>query len=105
MNKMNAKLFQKAMAPDAGAVLVEFMAPWCVYCRRIEPALEKLSQELGGSLDIYQVNIDQEPLLAHNEMIEVVPTFVLYRSGEALGSIVAPESKAKIQEFLREHLN
>ena len=105
MITMNNEQFQKATAPGNGPVLVEFMAPWCVYCRRIEPALEKLSQELGGSLDIYQVNIDQEPLLAHNEMIEVVPTFVLYRSGEALGSIVAPESKAKIQEFLREHLN
>ena len=105
MNKMNAELFQKAMAPGAGAVLVEFMAPWCVYCRRIAPALEKLSQELGSSLVIGQVNIDDEPLLAHNEMIEVVPTFVLYRDGQALGSMVAPESKARIQEFLQEHLN
>ena len=103
MIHMNAEQFEKAMG--AGTVLVEFMAPWCVYCRRIEPALEKLSQELGSSLEIYQVDIDREPLLAHKEMIEVVPTFVLYRNGEALGSIVAPDSKAKIQEFLREHLH
>ena len=102
---MNAEMFQKATAPGNGPVLVEFMAPWCVYCRRLEPALEKLSQELGNRLAIGQINIDNDPLLANAEQIEVVPTFVLYRDGQVLGSMVAPESKARIQEFLQEHLN
>ena len=102
MLSMNAEQFQNAIAQ--GPVLVEFMAPWCVYCRRIAPVMDKLSQEYDGSLLMGQVNIDEEPLLAHREQIEVVPTLVLYRDGQAIGSIVAPESKARIQEFLREHL-
>jgi thioredoxin-like negative regulator of GroEL len=47
-------------------------------------------------------NIDDEPMLAHPERIEVVPTLVLYKGNEALGSIVAPESKGKIEEFIKE---
>ena len=39
------------------------------------------------------------------EMIEVIPTLVLYRGGEALGSIVAPGSKAMIDEFIRNTLS
>ena len=50
------------------------------------------------------MNIDEEPLLANREHIEVIPTFVLYENGQALGSIVAPESKARIEEFIRETL-
>ena len=50
------------------------------------------------------MNIDDNPDLARQERIEVIPTLVLYHKGEALGSIVAPESKARIDEFLAEHL-
>ena len=86
------------------AVLVDYWAPWCVYCRRITPALQKVSQEYSNSLVVGQVNIDEEPMLAHRERIEVVPTLILYQNGEALGSIVAPESKARIEEFIQDTL-
>jgi len=104
MMDMNKELFeQKAMAGDQ-PVLVEFWAPWCVYCRRISPALEKISQQYAGKISVGKVNIDDEPLLATREQIEVIPTLILYQNGEALGSIVAPESKAKIDAFLKESL-
>lgn len=102
MIAMNQELFQKyAVAGDA-PVLVEFWAPWCVYCRRIAPALEKISDQYAGKVVVGKVNIDDEPLLAHQEQIEVIPTLVLYHKGQALGSIVAPESKARIEEFINE---
>lgn len=85
-------------------VLVDFWAPWCVYCRRIAPAYEKIAQQYADRLVVAKVNIDDNPDLARQERIEVIPTLVLYHKGEALGSIVAPESKARIDEFLAEHL-
>ena len=100
MNKMQFEQKVRAEQP----VLVEFWAPWCVYCRRIGPALERISREQAGSVIVGKVNIDDEPTLAHIEQIEVVPTLILYQNGQALGSIVAPESKAKIDEFIRETL-
>ena len=103
MMKMDQKMFEEQVFGGSKLVLVEFWAPWCVYCRRIAPALEKLSQQ-QENLIIGQVNIDEEPLLANREHIEVIPTFVLYENGQALGSIVAPESKARIEEFIRETL-
>ena len=53
---------------------------------------------------IVKVNIDEEPELARQEQIEVIPTLVVYKEGFELGSIVAPESKARIEEFLAESL-
>ena len=52
----------------------------------------------------FKLNIDDEPALADQEQIELVPTLVLYRDGKAIGSIVAPESKAVIEQFIRESL-
>jgi len=101
--EMNRKQFEQKVM-EARPVLVEFWAPWCTYCRRIGPALEKVAREQENRLTVGKVNIDQEADLAGREQIEVIPTLILYREGKVLGSMVAPESKAKIDEFIRETL-
>ena len=103
MIHMNQELFQQALQGEK-PVLVEFWAPWCVYCRRIEAATAKVAEQFGRELVIGQVNIDEEALLSHQEQIEVIPTFVLYRDGKAISSVVALESKAALENFIREGL-
>ena len=70
------------------------------------PSFRNLSEsKVSIMAKIYDmVNIDEEPQLAAQERIEVIPTLVLYRDGEAIGSIVAPESKAAIDAFIQESL-
>lgn len=99
---INAKEYEELILRDK-AVLVDFSAPWCGYCRRIDPVLDKLADSREDVL-IVRVNIDEEPELARQERIEVIPTLVLYKEGYDLGSIVAPESRARIEEFLTEVL-
>ena len=85
-------------------LLVEYHAPWCGYCRRLEPAFARVSQEYTDILTAVKIDIDKEPALAEEEHIEVVPTLVLYRSGRSLGSTVAPGSAGEIRRFLDEAL-
>ena len=42
--------------------------------------------------------------IAEAEKIEIIPTLVLYRDGKAIDSIVAPESKKMIENFINEAL-
>ena len=99
---INAKQYEELIL-GSKPVLVDFWAPWCTYCRRIDPALNKLADSREDVL-IVKVNIDEEPELARQERIEVIPTLVLYKEGYDLGSIVAPESRARIEAFLDENL-
>ena len=103
MITMNEKLYKEAME-GSKPVLIEYWAPWCVYCRRLAPAMKPLAERRADLL-IGQVNIDDHPELAKREQIEVIPTLVLYEKGEALGSIVAPESRSRIEEFLADYLD
>ncbi len=100
---MDQAQFDQAVAGDK-PVLVDFWAPWCVYCRRIAPAMDKIAQQYADRITVAQVNVDDAPQLAAKERIEVIPTLVLYQNGQALGSIVAPESKARIEQFIQETL-
>ena len=100
---INHEEFQNMIQADK-PVLVDFWAPWCGYCRRIGPAYDKVAQSWGEEITVAKVNIDDEGALALRERIEVIPTLVLYRNGEAIGSIVAPESKAMIDAFIQESL-
>ena len=101
---MNHEQFNNIVLNGSEPVLVEFWAPWCVYCRRIVPAMEQLAKKYPDRVTVGRINIDDHPSLADREHIEVVPTLVLYHGGEALGSMVAPESRSRIEEFLDDHL-
>ena len=100
---INQKQFE-AMMQEGEILLVDYWAPWCGYCRRIGPAYEKIAEQYEGKIVVAKVNIDEEPRLAMEERIEVIPTLVLYRDGKAIGSIVAPESKAMIEGFIEQSL-
>ena len=99
---INAKQYEELILGDK-PVLVDFWAPWCTYCRRIGPALDRIADSRQDIL-VVKVNIDEEPDLARQERIEVIPTLVVYKGGYDLGSIVAPESKARIDAFLNDVL-
>ena len=100
---MNAESYRKFTQAEQ-PVIVEFSAPWCVYCRRLAPALESVAEEYQDTLVFGAVNIDDEPELAQSEKIEVVPTLLIYQNGQVLGSIVAPESRAQLVAFIEETL-
>lgn len=90
---------QEILANDK-SVLIEFMAPWCVYCKRIAPAFERIAEQYGDKLTVGQVNIDDCPDLAEEYQIELVPTLVLFRNGQPAGDLVAPDSGAQIEALI-----
>ena len=100
---VNFEEYQSLLA-GSKPVLVDFWAPWCGPCRRIEAAYEKAAQQFGQEVAIVKVNIDEEGALAQQENIQFIPTLVFYRNGNAVASTVAPGSKAEIDAFIRESM-
>ena len=99
MKHLNSETFKEALK-SSRPVLVEFSAPWCTYCRRIESAMDAVAAEQAGTIDVYAVNIDDHPDLVNTYSVELVPTLMLFQNGQPVDNIVAPGSKAEIDAFL-----
>lgn len=103
VSDMNARMLEESMK-DGRPVLIDYWAPWCTYCRRISAAYDRAAAAYADRLIAGKINIDEEKALAQREEIEVIPTLVIYQNGQALGSIVAPQSGAEIDSFIRSTL-
>ena len=72
----------------AGDVLVDFWATWCGPCRMQAPILEQLDSELGGSVKIGKVDVDEEPELARRFGVMSIPTLIAFRDGKEIAQNV-----------------
>ena len=94
----------KEMIENKKTFLVYFWSPWCPHCRKINPAYEQIAEQYAGTLEVVKLDIDEDDSLWQELQIELIPTLRLYVNGNPVDSIVAPESKAVIEEFLYEIL-
>ena len=102
MNINSKKL--KAMIENGKTFLVDFWAPWCPHCRKINPAYEQIAEQYAGVLEVVKVDMDEDDKLWNELQVELIPTLRLYVDGKPIASTVAPESKAVIDEFLSDIL-
>jgi len=90
----------KEMVGSKKTFLVDFWAPWCPHCRKINPAYEQIAEQYAGTLEVVKVDMDEDDKLWNDLQVEFIPTLRLYVDGKPVASTVAPESKAAIDEFL-----
>ena len=81
-------------------VLVDLWAPWCVYCRRLARALDRIAEKYDGKLIVAKIDIDAEPELGERLHADVIPTLYLYRGGQHGDKLVAPPSQAAVEEWI-----
>jgi thioredoxin 1 len=80
-------------------VLVDFTAAWCAPCRVMKPVLEDLAEE-RDDLRVVQIDVDANPATTARYGVLSMPTFMLFRNGEPVRTLVGARPKRRLVDDL-----
>lgn len=63
-------------------IILNFFATWCGPCHRFAPVLEEISDQYTGRVQVFKVDIDQDPELAALFEVQSVPTTLFLKPKE-----------------------
>ena len=85
-------------------VLVDFWATWCGPCRQMTPIIDQLADEYAGKAKIGKLNVDENGQTAMRYQVKGIPTILLIKNGQVVGSKVGAVGKADLQHMIDPHL-
>ncbi len=88
-------------------VMVDFWADWCAPCHALAPHLERVINELGGSVRLAKVEVDEgdNMKLAGHYRLRGFPTVILFQHGEERGRFSGSRSSHQVRDWIHEHLD
>jgi thioredoxin 1 len=92
--------FEQEVIKAEKPVLVDFWAPWCGPCHMVAPMLEELAQELGETVKIAKMNVDENPKTPTLYGIRAIPTLILFKGGEVVEQITGVVPKDQLKSTL-----
>lgn len=94
--------FEKEVLKSEIPVLVDFSATWCGPCRRMEPIVEKIAQEYAGKVKVCTADVDNCTDVAKKYGIMSVPTFMMFKNGQAVSSKQGSMPQVKLAALVDE---
>lgn len=102
--KFNATNFEEEVLKSDMPVLVDFYADWCGPCKMMGPIVSKLAQNFEGKVKVGKINIDDEMSLAQKYRVMSIPTFIIFKNGEAVATIIGAVNEKELTEKINEVL-
>jgi thioredoxin 1 len=97
---VNEDNFQKEVLESSLPVLVDMWAPWCMPCKMVAPAVEKIAKDNSDKLKVCKLNVDDNQNIAVNHNIQGIPALLIFKNGKEVDRIVGAVPPQAIQSKL-----
>jgi thioredoxin 1 len=100
MRKINNEEFN-VLTKKEGIILIDFYANWCGPCKMLTPILEQFIEKTEGEVEVYKVDVDDNPELCTEFNISSIPSLLFFKNGK----LVFKEVGFRSLDYLIEILN
>lgn len=102
MLKLTQFNFRQEVINSKCPVLVEFYSDHCSKCAMMEEVVESLEETFLDKVKFGIVNTDESKELEKKYGIEIVPTFMMFKDGIALGCMIGVVNEETIAYRIEE---
>ena len=82
--KVNVSNFAQEVTKSDKPVLLDIYADWCGPCAAMAPVIDELAQDVADTAYVYKMNVDGCTRITSALGIMSIPTFVVFKEGEAV---------------------
>lgn len=98
---LNENNFEEEVLKSEKPVLIDFWASWCGPCKMMSPVIDKIAEEMGDTVKVCKINIDEEQNLAVKYNVMSIPTFVVLKNGKEVSRSVGVQDKSEIIDMIK----
>jgi thioredoxin len=105
--KFKAEIFDFTAGKDfefqkTQPIILNFYATWCGPCHAFAPALEDIANDYKDQIQVYKIDIDQDPLIPALFEVRSVPTTVFFIPNQEPALAGGNLGKSGLERAIRE---
>lgn len=98
--KFTTQNFEEEVLKSKVPVLVDFWATWCGPCQMQGPVVEQAAEEMGSSVKVGKLNVDEEGTVAGQYGVMSIPTLIVFKDGKEAARAVGYQTLEQLKKLM-----